>query len=237
MSQRWQGLVAWLLLAVIVLAGCGGKATTAAASTTTSAATAAATPAPTVAPATPPAAVTTSQTSVTSVASVATSVTMSSTSSAAHAATPTAPRVIPVKLQIPAINVTAPVEVVGLTPDGAMDVPKQWNDVGWYEYGPTPGEVGNSAIAGHLDSTTAPAVFWRLGSLKPGDKVVVTLSNSHTVTFVVTAKVSYPYNSAPIDKVFGPSATANLNLITCGGSWDAFTKNYSNRIVVYTKKA
>jgi sortase A len=145
--------------------------------------------------------------------------------------------VIPVKLQIPAINVTAPVEVVGLTSTGAMDVPKQWNDVGWYEYGPTPGEVGNSAMAGHLDSTTAPAVFWRLGSLKPGDKVMVSLSNKQTVTFVVTAKVTYPYNSAPIDKVFGPASTANLNLITCGGSWDAFTKNYSNRIVVYTKKA
>jgi len=118
-----------------------------------------------------------------------------------------------------------------------MDVPKQWNDVGWYEYGPKPGDIGNSAIAGHLDSTTAPAVFWRLGTLKAGDKIVITLSNSQTVTFVVQQKVSYAYNDAPIAQVFGPSTTANLNLITCGGSWDAFTKNYSNRTVVYTTKA
>ncbi|HEY8745867.1 MAG TPA: class F sortase, partial [Chloroflexota bacterium] len=119
----------------------------------------------------------------------------------------------------------------------AMDVPKQWNDVGWYEYGPTPGQVGNAAIAGHLDSTTAPAVFWRLGTLKVGDKIMITLSDSQTVTFVVKQKVSYAYNDAPIAQVFGPATTPNLNLITCGGSWDAFTKNYSNRIVVYTTKA
>ncbi|HEV7215699.1 MAG TPA: class F sortase, partial [Chloroflexota bacterium] len=89
----------------------------------------------------------------------------------------------------------------------------------------------------HLDSTIAPAVFWRLGALNAGDKVLVTLSNGTTVTFVVKQKVSYPYNTAPIAQVFGPASTANLNLITCGGSWDAFTKNYSDRIVVYTTKA
>lgn len=229
MSKRWHGPVAWLLLAVVILAGCGGKATSAAAPSTTTASATSVAPAPptaTAAPATPTVAATASTTSTTT-----------TSSAVAARATPTPVPVIPVKLQIPAINVTAPVEVVGLTPTGAMDVPKQWNDVGWYEYGPTPGEVGNSAMAGHLDSTTAPAVFWRLGSLKPGDKVMVSLSNKQTVTFVVTAKVTYPYNSAPIDKVFGPASTANLNLITCGGSWDAFTKNYSNRIVVYTKKA
>jgi LPXTG-site transpeptidase (sortase) family protein len=229
MSPRWHGPVAWLVLAMVVLAGCGGKATSAAAPSTTAAgatSVAPAPPTPTAVPATPTVAATTSKTSTTT-----------TSSAVAARATATPVPVIPVKLQIPAINVTAPVEVVGLTSTGAMDVPKQWNDVGWYEYGPTPGEVGNSAMAGHLDSTTAPAVFWRLGSLKPGDKVMVSLSNKQTVTFVVTAKVTYPYNSAPIDKVFGPASTANLNLITCGGSWDAFTKNYSNRIVVYTKKA
>ncbi|MCL4508804.1 MAG: class F sortase [Chloroflexi bacterium] len=141
------------------------------------------------------------------------------------------------KLQIPAIGVTAPVELVGLTADGAMDVPKKWEDVGWYEYGPVPGQAGNAAIAGHLDSTTAPAVFWRLSSLKAGDLITVTLSNGQQVSFKVTREVSYPYDNAPIDKIFGPAPTPNLNLITCGGKWDPYTKNYSNRIVVYTTKA
>jgi LPXTG-site transpeptidase (sortase) family protein len=241
MSQPLRGPVVWLLAVVFLLTACGGQPVAAVATTTTTSVSSAAVPTSTpVAP------------SATAVATaVSTAAPLSNTTSVSQSATAVPPTatpvpakpsatpvpVIPVKLQIPAIDVTAPVELVGLTADGAMDVPKQWNDVGWYEYGPAPGQVGNAAIAGHLDSTTAPAVFWRLGSLKPGDKIMVTLSNSQTVTFVVKQKVSYAYNDAPIAQVFGPASTANLNLITCGGTWDAYTKNYSNRIVVYTTRA
>lgn len=144
---------------------------------------------------------------------------------------------VPVRVRIPAIGVSAPVELVGLIADGAMDVPKAWNDAGWYRYGPTPGQPRNAAIAGHLDSTTGPAIFWRLGILRPGDRVLVTLSTSQVVTFVVTAKASYRYDQAPLTRIFGAASTANLNLITCGGSWDAFTRNYSHRTVVYATKA
>jgi len=155
---------------------------------------------------------------------------------AAPVAASSAP-VAPVQVSIPAIGVSAPVELVGLTADGAMDVPKAWNDAGWYRYGPTPGQPGNAAIAGHLDSTTGPAIFWRLGSLRPGDRVLVTLSTSQVITFVVTEKASYRYDQAPLTRIFGAASTANLNLITCGGSWDAFTRNYSNRTVIYATKA
>ncbi|MGI8914276.1 MAG: class F sortase [Chloroflexota bacterium] len=249
MARRLGGPVAWLLAVVVLLTACGGQPAVATVTTSTtsavastpvasvpvaSATTARATP--TVAPV--PNALAETATSTSAVTSTAAATTQSTVAvSAAPAASATPLPVIPVKLQIPAISVIAPVELVGLTSDGAMDVPKEWNDVGWYEYGPTPGQVGNSAMAGHLDSTTAPAVFWRLGSLKAGDKIMITMSNGDTVTFVVTQKVSYPYNEAPIAQVFGPATAANLNLITCGGSWDAFTKNYSNRIVVYTTKA
>jgi LPXTG-site transpeptidase (sortase) family protein len=236
MARSLHPVVVWLFAAVVFLAACGGHAATA---VTTSAPAVAA---PTVVPATPttaptPNAIAASAATAATTASsqAATASTASGTGQAAPTATPVP--VIPVKVAIPAIGVTAPVELVGLTSDGAMDVPKQWNDVGWYKYGPIPGTVGNAAMAGHLDSTIAPAVFSRLGSLNAGDKVLVTLSNGTTVTFVVKQKVSYPYDAAPIAQVFGPANTANLNLITCGGSWDAFTKNYSNRIVVYTTKA
>ena len=41
------------------------------------------------------------------------------------------------------------VEDVGLTPGGAMDVPKGPSDVAWFDLGPRPGEVGSAVIAGH----------------------------------------------------------------------------------------
>jgi sortase (surface protein transpeptidase) len=244
-GRRPRDVIVWVLAAVLFLSACGGQAaTTAATSSAVTLTSSPASSAPASTTATAPttatsaaAAATTTDTSVVSSTSQATTGSSSAAPTRAATAQPTPIPVIPVKLQIPAINVTAPVELVGLTPDGAMDVPKQWDDVGWYEYGPPPGQPGNAAMAGHLDSTTAPAVFWRLGSLKAGDKIIVTLSNSQTVTFVVKEKVSYAYNDAPIAQVFGPATTANLNLITCGGSWDAYTKNYSNRIVVFTTKA
>lgn len=230
---------ALLLAVMLLLSACGsGNATSPSAAASTAASsvaastlstTSAAAAATTAVPATPTA-------QATAVASAATSASIKAVAPApAPTATPTP--VLPKTLEIPAIGVKAPVEEVGLTSDGSMDVPKQWDDVGWYEYGPPPGQTGNAAIAGHLDSTTAPAVFWHLGSLKPGDKVIVTLANAQQITFVVTQTVSYPWDKAPLDKVFGPASTANLNLITCGGSWDAAHKNYSNRVVVYTTRA
>jgi LPXTG-site transpeptidase (sortase) family protein len=142
----------------------------------------------------------------------------------------------PVRLAIPLISVNAPIEAVGLTPDGAMEAPEGWWDVGWFRYGPIPGQLGNAVIAGHLDSTTGPAVFWHLRSLGPGDKVQVVMSNHQTLTFAVQQVVSYPYNGAPLDHIFGNASAANLNLITCSGDWDPVNHNYSNRMVVYTRK-
>lgn len=151
-------------------------------------------------------------------------------------ATPTPVPSLPTRLVIPAIGVNAPVEHVGLATDGGMDVPKQWADVAWFDEGPAPGQAGNATIDGHLDSTTAPAVFWRLGTLKPGDQVMVVLANEQTLLFTVREMARYPYDQAPLQRIFGPSTGINLNLITCGGSWDAFTKNYSERVVAYTSR-
>lgn len=85
--------------------------------------------------------------------------------------------------------------------------------------------------------TTAPAVFWWLGTLKPGDKVLVVLGDNQTIAFAVRALARYPYDKAPLQQIFGPSTGSDLNLITCGGSWDVFTKNYSQRVVAYTSRA
>lgn len=143
---------------------------------------------------------------------------------------------VPVRLTIPALGVNAPMELLGLTSDGAMQAPVGWWDAGWYRYGPLPGQTGNAVVAGHLDSTTGPALFWRLTSLGYGARVSVTLSNGQVEDFAVQRQVSYADNNAPLGQIFGPAATANLNLITCGGTWNAAQHNYSNRTVVFTRK-
>lgn len=144
---------------------------------------------------------------------------------------------VPVRLQIPAIGVDAYVEQVGLTMDGAMDVPQGWQNVGWYMLGKRPGEEGNSVMAGHLDNSSGgPAVFWDLALLSPGDEVLVEYENGDRFTFMVQDAAEYQHDAEGevIDRIFGESPTPNLNLITCQGIWDRNKATYSERLVVFT---
>lgn len=144
---------------------------------------------------------------------------------------------LPVRLKIPKINVDAAVESVGLTADGAMDVPKGPADVAWFERGTRPGEQGSAVIAGHVDwKDGSQAVFSDLHNLKPGDKVVVQDNQGATSAFVVVASQSYD-SKANASDVFGSNdGKAHLNLITCAGVWDKTQESYSKRLVVFTDK-
>ncbi|MGH2520070.1 MAG: class F sortase, partial [Chloroflexota bacterium] len=95
-----------------------------------------------------------------------------------------------------------------------------------------PGQDGNAVIEGHLDSTSAPAVFWNLHALKPGDSVTVDRADGSVVQFAVTRLTSYSNDAAPLAAIFGAAATPRLNLITCSGAWDKATKEYGQRLVV-----
>src|SRR6266480_3492557 len=157
-------------------------------------------------------------------------------------APPTASPVPPpfVRLLIPAIGVNAPIESVGVRPDGTMETPAQrpWNDVGWYNSGPRPGERGSAVIAGHLDRPGGnPAVFWRLRDLHVGDSVLVVDASGTTLRFHVTRLMYYPPQDAPVQDIFGNTAGSFLNLTTCAGDWIPTEHQTALRVVVYTALA
>ena len=142
-----------------------------------------------------------------------------------------------VRLSIPAIGVNAPIESVGVRPDGAMETPGQhpWNDVAWYSAGPRPGERGSAVIAGHLDRPGGtPAVFWRLRDLHIGDIVLVVDAHGKTLRFHVTRMLYYPPQAAPVQDIFGNTAGSFLNLTTCAGGWIPPQHQTTLRLVVYT---
>lgn len=145
---------------------------------------------------------------------------------------------LPVQLRIPAIGVDAFIEHVGLTEDLAMDVPSTWENVAWYQLGYRPGERGSAVIAGHLDTVTgAPAVFWALESLEPGDEIFVRGLDGVEHRFIVDFHTRYPYDDAPVQEIFGPAEVPRLALITCNGEWDRVNRNYSQRVVLYAMAA
>jgi LPXTG-site transpeptidase (sortase) family protein len=143
--------------------------------------------------------------------------------------------IVPKKIEIPAIQVNAPVIGVGLLKDGEMDVPSDGETTGWFNLGYKPGEPGNAAIAGHVSSKRGPAVFYNLKKLKLGDEVIITGAGSEKLTFVVLGVESYPRQQSPLNKIFGYTNRGALNLITCSGTYDRITTQNSERLVVYTQ--
>ncbi len=104
----------------------------------------------------------------------------------------------PVRLRIPKLDVDTVIEEVQEDSIGAMDVPKKVENIGWYSLGVKPGAKGNAVIAGHLDTKTgAPAVFFNLSILEPGDLIQVTDEKNNVLTFVVQKKEAYPTDDFP----------------------------------------
>jgi sortase (surface protein transpeptidase) len=142
----------------------------------------------------------------------------------------------PERLRIPRIGVDAPIVELGLTAAGAVEEPPGPDVVGWYRYGPRPGEPGNSFVTGHLDWKDRTAVFWRLRELRAGDQVQVQSSNGRTHAFVVEEGASYRLADLRVDSVMGYAVGTVLTLFTCDGAFDQRTRDYDRRIVVRARK-
>jgi sortase (surface protein transpeptidase) len=138
----------------------------------------------------------------------------------------------PVRLEIPAIGVSTPLIRLGLDPDGTMQVPGDFQVAGWFTGGPQPGQLGPAVIAGHVDSTSGPAVFYRLRELRPGDQVRVVRADHRVVRFRVDSLASFPKQALPDDAVFGATTAPVLRLITCTGSFDRSRHSYRDNLVV-----
>ena len=138
----------------------------------------------------------------------------------------------PVRLEIPAIGVASPLIRLGLNPDGAMQVPADFQVAGWFTGGPQPGQLGPAVIAGHVDSRNGPAVFYRLRDLHPGDLVRVVRADHRVIRFRVDSLASFPKQALPDEAVFGATTTPALRLITCAGSFDWSRRSYRDNLVV-----
>lgn len=146
------------------------------------------------------------------------------------------PESLPARLRIPELGIdTTFVAPLGLLSDGEIEVPDSDTEVGWYQYSPTPGELGPAVVVGHVDSYLGPAVFFSLGQLDPGDDVYVDREDGTTAHFVVT-ELERPRQSAfPTARVYGDIDHAGLRLITCSGIYERGKQRYTHNLIVYAK--
>ena len=167
---------------------------------------------------------------------------------------------VPLELQIPALEIKAPVLGVGLPLTNAMAAPVGtlpddpiWQTVFWYRGGGIPGDAGTATFAGHMDDALGrPAVFAFLGDLRTGDVIVVRDERSGLeVPFIVTETKTYTDQEAAdpdvLARIFGSRSVSgsqsqsmsdplsHLTLITCTGAW--VNGSFSLRLVVYAVRA
>ena len=169
-----------------------------------------------------------------------------------------APVSVPRELQIPSLNVDAPILAVGLTSGNIMDSPKGsigdpvWGTAFWYRGGSEPGDIGTATIAGHVnDPLGQPQIFAHLQDLHSGDLIIVHVKNTRVnIRFTVNQTMVYSLQQssdpAVLTRIFGSGPVAgtgpvpatdglsHLTLITCAGyivngEFDHHTVVYATR--------
>ena len=166
---------------------------------------------------------------------------------------------VPLELQIPSLEVIAPVLGVGLTSENVMDSPRGpiddpiWHSAFWYRGGGIPGDIGTATIAGHVnDPLGRPEIFADLGDLQPGDLIIVRSTASHiAIRFIVDQTVVYSIQEssdpAVLAQIYGsgpvagtgpqpaPDGLSPLTLVTCAGY--IVNGHYDRHTVVYATRS
>lgn len=142
----------------------------------------------------------------------------------------------PARVRIEALRIDAPITPVGLVDGNVLQVPKDIQKVGWYEYGPKPGSSsGSSVLVAHRDGTTqGRGVFFALDALDLDSMVEVVTSTGVTLRYRVVAVegIRKSQFEADIEEFFATDGPPRLTLITCGGAYDRSEGGYQANVVV-----
>lgn len=139
----------------------------------------------------------------------------------------------PVHVEMPSVGISSDLERLGLDDSGVMEAPSAWETAGWFRGGPRPGEQGPAVILGHVDSTSGPAVFYRLHDLERGDRIRVTRADGSVAVFEVDRKEQHPKARFPTADVYFPTLEPALRLVTCSGDFDRSAGSYRDNLVVF----
>ena len=143
----------------------------------------------------------------------------------------------PTRLVLPG-GTAAPVVPVGLHPDGALAIPDDVRQVGWWTGGSKAGEAfGSVVVAGHVDSAARGiGVFAELRQLVPGQVVELDAAAAgitQAQRYRIVSAVAVPQARIAQDAgIFRVDGAPQLVLITCGGAFDRERHRYQDNLVV-----
>jgi LPXTG-site transpeptidase (sortase) family protein len=137
----------------------------------------------------------------------------------------------PTRLQIPALNLDAPVVELPIQ-DKTWDMSSLSDEIAHLGGTANPGEKSNMVLAGHVTLRTGAGPFLHLERLKPGDTAIVYAGEEAYTYRVVRKKYVAPDDVS----VTYPSSGPILTLITCT-RWDAQNHTYTERVAVIARLA
>jgi hypothetical protein len=138
-----------------------------------------------------------------------------------------------VRVEVASAGLDSALRPVGVAADGQMALPPDPRVLGWYRFGPAPGDgTGSVVIAGHLDSKRfglGPPVGLR--DVDPGDVVRVTHSNGRRASYTVVDVRRYDRRALPAE-LFSRTGPERLRIVTCGGEYLPDQGGYQQNLVV-----
>lgn len=144
--------------------------------------------------------------------------------------------VLPTRLRIPSIDIDARILAVAQDTLHQVVVPSDISAVGWYEFGPAPGDsTGSCVLVAHRDGAGGGyGAFYDLGSVIPGNVIKVSMSDGTELEYRVVSRevVTKSWFSDNSDTFFTRFGKERLTLITCGGVYDKARGGYQSNIIV-----
>ena len=139
----------------------------------------------------------------------------------------------PKYITLPTIKSAGFIQNVAVDQNKQVGVPNNVHMAGWFTESVLPGQKGLSIIDGHVDGRTDVGIFEKLGKLNKGDQFTVELGNGKVLTYKVVASSTVAVKDAAA-VLFSQDGTiaSQLNLITCGGTFNRDVHAYDKRVIV-----
>ncbi|MBC7943656.1 class F sortase [Candidatus Saccharibacteria bacterium] len=139
---------------------------------------------------------------------------------------------------IPALQVDKTrVFPVKVDSNNQLEIPKNINDVGWYEKSSTPGSGGVILVDGHSAGSSLDGALAHLKTLQVGLEIVIERGDGKLFTYKVVENKSIPIEEANTTgmKIMSQAAEADkegLNIIAADGKWVPRLGTFDRRIML-----
>ena len=138
----------------------------------------------------------------------------------------------PTRVSFTGTPVAADLVPVAALASGALQLPDDPAQVGWWVGGAAPGEPdGTMVLAGHIAGSGRSGAMSVLLDAEPGQPVTVEDRGGSAYQYRIVSRSTSP--KASLDPaLFATDGAPRLVLITCGGTFDAASGHYTDNVVV-----